>query len=610
MKKLLIVTAMIFPLFFDHFAMAELSDSAHQCAVDLCGPARENIDWALTGARLPIEVEKEVQREIDPKIDALLKLEIKKNLAVFESVETLLKNFESGKITPLAKAMMNLGIIGAIMSSFNSDQMKEIYIQDQQGSIKINRESFLKGIPTFSSEQGNSIILALETYLADPAVRSLQSIDSRMPIDLFFKIQKQIDHQKDLRMLADSMLQKIKLADQEGLGLTVTQSGRNLVRRIKKQGVLPLAQQNSFISLYSQLNLLSAVNSPQMISALSAPQLTVAQIKSFTHIDAIAEHGRHLLNSKKKLTPLLRKMSDQLKHAVRSLIASGGTPQEMRAAEVMVEIVRKRAAQIIESHVANVRPEVLQTARNSIMKATIEWPLNQAEVLAQTKIRLSEDLADSYERMKQIQTNASGSPHSPIVLAMVLGSLSGDETDLLNVDDLIKSYTPPGPEDAAYSSLKQVRVGWQTIKNPRFGMGIWAHELGHIASYELGLGAVPVKTCTAERHLESNTLFDKSNPLYQAEEDWADAFSTAVITSLPRESLKPLNMGCLLLDWNKKTHDYDSLSMTNSFKGDIHSSGLYRLIQIQSGMGPLPDSCVQATNLPSSSDFFKSCIQH
>jgi len=217
------------------------------------------------------------------------------------------------------------------------------------------------------------------------------------------------------------------------------------------------------------------------------------------------------------------------------------------------------------------------------------------------------------ERINKIQRALQSQSQATIVLGLIMGNLPKNiqEKDLGSIDSYTEEYQPTSIKDHAYGGMKQIRISWQAAKNLQYGAGILAHEFGHIVSYELGLTPLAIaKVCTANRHQLSNSLYDKAVPLFQAEEDWADVFSAAVVSSLAAEgTLQPLNMACLLVGWDGESRGYSTLSLHNSFQGDEHSSGFYRLIQTQIDMKQtLPKSCMQALGLPENSDFFKACF--
>jgi len=98
----------------NHFAMASSDSSTLQCAVDLCGPAREDINRMPTKATLSADVENQTQKEIDPMIDSLIDLQMKVQKVTFEALEPLMNQLNHSNLKPIEKAILNAGLIVSI----------------------------------------------------------------------------------------------------------------------------------------------------------------------------------------------------------------------------------------------------------------------------------------------------------------------------------------------------------------------------------------------------------------------------------------------------------------------------------------------------------------
>lgn len=595
------------------FALSNPYKEAHKCAVDLCGPAREDINKMPTRSALSSEVENRIQNEIDPMIDSLVNLRMKFKKTQLESLDEVMRQFNTSQMTSVEKAIVNMGVIASLFQKLKPDEIESIFSVGKDGENIINKPAFLNVFPQLDNKEGRLLIDAIAAYVTNKLFQSLNAFDSDMPMDLFLNIQKKY-YNNDLVSLSHAMIQTINIIEDKGLGFFIKKSDRNLIKIVKETGQIPLSKQKLFISFYKQLSSLAILLTTDLFTSFSAPTLSFTQIDSFTNLNEIRINSKNLHNSSAKLGLISQKSKIQLKKVVRTLIASGITPTERKLADAMIEKIRHRSAQILESKPLTTNIEALQRARNAVLETKINWPMNQASTHIQAKGQLKSDIEDSQEQIEKTQAIYKERSQVFLLLGTFLMDLpkSSKDEDLVNIESFISAYETPPIKDAMYTAMKDMRVGWQAVKNMQYGAGVLAHEFGHLISHELGLNPqlIVVKSCTANQHDISGTLVDKLNPLSQAEEDWADAFSAKVVSSLAAEGvLKPLNMACLLLGWNKETRGYGNLSLNNSIQGDEHSSGLYRLIQTQIGMGQtLPTSCKQATGLNANSDFFKSCF--
>lgn len=595
----------------------------HQCAVALCGAPRSNLEMLSNGAVLPPQVEQNIQNSIDPLARSLIDLRLQQKSVVAGSIQSLLQRYESESLVPMERAVVNMAVVFSVMMNLSPEEQLRFLVAQEDGTYQLKESELLKKYPQLNNQQGRNLIAALQAYFASPLLMRLQGMDSRMSMPAFIQAQSNLTGCSNWTCIAGYLQSQMKTLDRAGVGLLIEASGRRLVGRVLKQGTMALSERKAFIGLFLQVNSLMAISMDPLLEKMTAAHLSADQIRSITGIQDSAHWTSGALKDSLNSYRIVEKLTSQLRQSIRQWVASGLTPADAIVGQKMLAAVRTRALEILDSQIYDTGGEG-QRARDAILAVSFDLPMGQDEVYIQVLRQMNDEVSDERERLVKMRHAVDGGPGFAVVLALAVNDLEKQSRaidQIVPVDELLQSYSPPALEDAAYGGVARIRISWQSMKNRGYGAGIFAHELAHVASRAMsptiplkmeGLGydgAIPVKACTVNRHRISKTLVDVNLPLAQAEEDWADTFATAVLQSYIKDGAQMPNYGCLLLDYNQKTKDFGSLQMRSDLDGDSHSSGFYRLLQIQVGLGSTPDVCRKATGLPTNSLFFQSCVR-
>jgi hypothetical protein len=281
--------------------------------------------------------------------------------------------------------------------------------------------------------------------------------------------------------------------------------------------------------------------------------------------------------------------------------AIGMTPQSIAQAKPLIE--RTRAAAIVELDHMRLMPEAASAVKKVMSTIQFRMPQTGEERVRDLKSTLEYQLT---KIAVSIKTATSATPEDLLVLLVSNAILKNDET----ATGLICTYEAPEEvSDFALTDLGEINVSWQTLRFPRYGYGIVAHEMGHIISsviaeqnkdrapYDL-VAYNSMKACTADRHggVENRTATD--------EEDFADLFSAQVAKRLVAQDLKLANMGCLLISQDGNRYGTrDGLTLWNDKgDGDVHSAHFFRVVQQEIDLGhKLTPSCQKVVDqgLPS-----------
>jgi hypothetical protein len=181
-------------------------------------------------------------------------------------------------------------------------------------------------------------------------------------------------------------------------------------------------------------------------------------------------------------------------------------------------------------------------------------------------------------------------------------------------------YTRPTQSDHILTTEGQSLISWSSVRFPKFGVGIVAHEVAHYVSKVLmtiaaenpgayylnlpeDLSLWQKRACinsftpqrlareTDPKLLDLNEWRDplNSDEYIYTEEDWADFFSAQITKVLKTKYPWISNFSCQFFAKNE-TGDYATIS--DQFYSDLHSSDVRRALLVQKVMNlPMPNAC-------------------
>jgi hypothetical protein len=158
----------------------------------------------------------------------------------------------------------------------------------------------------------------------------------------------------------------------------------------------------------------------------------------------------------------------------------------------------------------------------------------------------------------------------------------------------------PFLDDAAMQTFNLVNLSWPTIVYPKMGVGIIAHEVGHIVSASWPEAVKSEKDCLTQEQ--------GGNDQY-AEEDFADLFSSALMkrVNFNLDGIPLSNFGCALLPRDELKDQWAAGDLKNKDTYDTHSSSFYRMIAIASMTGKQSNACQAFLNSVQESRFQNYC---
>lgn len=203
--------------------------------------------------------------------------------------------------------------------------------------------------------------------------------------------------------------------------------------------------------------------------------------------------------------------------------------------------------------------------------------------------------ADADEKFKRMQT-FNFEDKKNLESYLILASAFNDEDIFEELQTHCDRGNVPTLDDSALSQSKIINLSWLTIQYPELGIGILAHEVGHVVrSMGSNGGVVP---CLLQKQ--------NNNYLYGSE-DFADLFSAEILNRLNYQlgSTQLGNMSCVLLAYDQKT-GWQPGQLT-PYPGDNHSSGFYRLLAISAMTTGLTSQCKDHLKMINSTQFDDYC---
>ncbi len=230
-----------------------------------------------------------------------------------------------------------------------------------------------------------------------------------------------------------------------------------------------------------------------------------------------------------------------------------------------------------------------------------------------------EDDTNQYNASTQFTTSHPGASGAQAALFGVYALIGSDWTPDNYVGQQLNAcddYKLGSLDDRANQEEAVFWASWISVKNPKLGKSVMAHEMGHIMDKAMTSGNASVESagkykaledCLGSKHLEPAAAaktaiiqaFDKSLLVTYRQynvEDYADQIAAIAEPDT--------NLGCCLVS----SSDRDDPSVINSDATDTHSSDLFRaLFSEQIRKGDIPNVCKAALAEAGTTRNFRSC---
>jgi hypothetical protein len=295
------------------------------------------------------------------------------------------------------------------------------------------------------------------------------------------------------------------------------------------------------------------------------------------------------------------KVLNTCREAITKSLAATPSALRQRKANELLQTVKASALAVAPQYFTG---KSLAIAEKAIQTVKFTLPKNADEVRDKNQGILKE-ASQLYGRTQVLLDKAQNDPSllQAVGLFVITGDPSETEKVYQAVEDICEKMEPPHFDDSAYWHIGTIVTSWQSNMFPEVGVGVLAHELGHIISYSVKNEAVGNETyketrmCAATTHAQLAKSSDIKAFAQFEEEDWADSFALSTLNHLQKSWPYAENYACALIDQDKDAKDrpYKGLELFDERNADTHSSGFLRALQAQLGLRkPMPPSCAKA----------------
>ena len=280
--------------------------------------------------------------------------------------------------------------------------------------------------------------------------------------------------------------------------------------------------------------------------------------------------------------------------------ATAPSPDDIVKANSMIEVARAASVSALDE--MKLEQGIHGKVMTAIGSLEFGFPLTRDEMLAGFERELKYKINETERDLAALPSLSDNALFMNLYSTLV-STLKPLKTVILAS---CKQYGPSQLTDHAITAYGRIGVSWQTVRFPKHGIGIVAHEFGHVISSALKdkkngneppVSYQSLKHCTTIRH-GSDTEIDTS------EEDFADWVSARAMHYARAQSVAFENVGCILAGnnaerWGTRTGlSLRYSSEFNKFYRDPHSPNFYRLLQVQLNSGAaMPKECSEVIDL-------------
>lgn len=348
-----------------------------------------------------------------------------------------------------------------------------------------------------------------------------------------------------------------------------------LIEKAKQTVDLTEPEKMQIIDYYLSLEGFRVLLDPKNVEIFSQLPLDVGSYVEKTKSLFFNSPAYQQFKNKQDLSQTFQKAKDACLVSLSKSLSNTPTELENQKAKALLHKIQTQSQKIIE--------EKSKKSLEQPLNIQISLPADQNESLASWDLLF--DLATkSYlakgEELKAIDTNKNENLIRFLIAAQV--KYSSNKEFFESVTKVCEQTQPAFLNDAAMFTANLFQASWVTVKNLDYGMGIMAHEIGHIISRKWSDLFSSEKSCLSQ--IYRNEL--------RTEEDFADLFASHVLNQFQKEdpSLKKNNMICGFPSIGKLNFKYLDTAPT---AGDVHSSDFFRLLAVNSATGLMTPACQQ-----------------
>lgn len=543
----------------------DLDEANQACVISLCGTQNPLAHPFEINPELAEGTKVLVQHKLQKNIESYMGRLIRQ----FSDLDRSIKNLKSVKDIELTKQQQSFLLAYSYIL-----RISDLYpTLEMSGSKYVFNKEKLKSILTEASPEEISAVSNLASvYMSLISLYSYNNYDYEVLLKILYntqdvKIAQQTEAaiaQQRLRNFSQILPLSYLYLNENDIVLNKAATGQSLTSAEKKY----------FMNLSLMARTISIVSQEQTLTDFSKIPTDSNKIKDFI---LQKYESSDLANTFKSPEHIKLDFKNQFNQCIEKISSAYGalpSNEQLQNFKILFEDVKKQSQTLAEEKVQQNLP--------NLFNLEVSYPDTKNQALENWKSNIDiliNQYDANYSKLKK-STEQESIKNSHL---LILTSLFVNRNIFGEAKAFCDRTEPAFLSDSAIAMYNTINLSWPTIIHPEIGLGIVAHELGHIASSRLPGFLDNEKNCLAE----------KSGSTQYNEEDFADLFSSEVMNRINEKNPLTNNavMGCGLLQYDQTNKKYLNLTLNNLNLSDTHSSGFYRLLSIASMTNKLTPVC-------------------
>ena len=568
-------------------------DLKNQCAIDICGNPEDGgtpSDIERPGLPLLAGISDFFTQEIKPELEKTADLRVERSKKLAARFAESLPRLSSLQLPKSYAALLNVFWV------LKQSEPRAL-LMGSAGKYTINDDAIKNVLPLMPDDERQFLKDAtLDLYNSDEAI--VMSALSRIKfIDLLSLSYPSKTTQEAGLLFAKDLLDPIRALKAQFPELPV-----------KIPQALLLLEQGKDLAPESVSEISSSLVTRYIYKAVteksdfySQRRIPVAKIVADAQANGLIEKMKFVLNDQATLAKQKERMLTGCELNLNKSLWAAPQSSDVEYVQLLITPIKKSVIQYAQSLTTD---STLKTELQAkIENLQFNFPLMAQEILPALKSQAEDAMTNEKSYVDAIDKFDD----KLIFMSLALAEPADLDNLFLAAGATCKTFLPTKISDAAISVLGKVNISWQTLKYPSFGIGVLAHEMGHVASSVFQRAQenqreiyTSVRECLVNRHKS----FDELQGALTKEEDFADLTAAQTLKDLRSQGIGealggigPVNYGCMLLGndgtrWGNK----EGLALKNlESNPDVHSAALLRTVQLQLALegkaSSLPKSC-------------------
>ncbi|MNJ92807.1 hypothetical protein D3C87_104810 [compost metagenome] len=579
-------------------AMASDQDQLNQCAIDLCGPAKNYLSRFAEGAFkdvVPQDSARFLQKEVNPLLRDIMKQSLTNTKLLVKALADISSLERTAPLSLQEKSLL----FGSLLMNLKINSAVNELVTMKGSTYQLELNKFQKLFPETSRATAENITRFINAIFGADSFWGL-----RMHT---FNYDQFVSLQGGMFWTAygpEFVLEQIR--QHAGMEpLILRGMDKQIVIRARDKMLLSQTEKEAYMIIFSRVMRIRSMTESRVLE--EAARLSSQEVFEFVGLHKFMGHLGQLMSSQSAVEGL---QGDTLKACGTSINQTlAAVPSDLRKKKLQellasLKVASKKSAKKFFSG------RSLEEANEIIEEISYSTPQSSKQIEAKILDKINRKKAATITDLRGIQKLSKSGENWYYFLSLLLQEPEAKDILTAGLTAECSDLVPSSLVDNAVTQLKIANLSWQSVLFPTMGAGVIAHEIGHIISHEMAPsfegreGYGQVLTCNENLHglmkAEEANLF--------AEEDWADSFAAETLNILKRDWPHAGNFACSLLDVDSKTQSYKNLSLIN-LSGDSHSASLFRALRTQVELErPLPKSCQKILNAYSP-ELTRSCLK-